>query len=441
MATRLQGRHRAVRRRRPRRLPGRRAAARSPSGCRTRTASPVRRRRPARPAGAINAAAIAAGAPDFGRRDRAPPRPVEQCVRARHLPDGRDEHRGVGRPLARLLHPRVAPPPTGEPARQRAARGGFCKRVVPFGGGAGSALDSGALDALAITAMSYRSGMSVTFCEARTDVELWSALAAGWRARDARRAASARIERDSVRVSARRHRRRVLRRWQRSGRSRRRARRFTWAPTASSSSASARSTRAPRRTVEHAPPSMAQIGGQVLASIFTDSLGTDLEKVRLVNTAVQPDSARTARGKSPVPLRDVALCTVTPSVAARGHRARLRGRAPAHDPHCCCTASAARTRAVRAFLSYLLFAPGFCKALMALGRADARIKRAEIDALIAPRPHVGPARPRPGSRRTSRRDPGRSAPGSSPHSRWLRPARVSSTRSTARRRRPGARDR
>jgi NTE family protein len=37
-----------------------------------------------------------------------------------------------------------------------------------------------------------------------------------------------------------------------------------------------------------------------------------------------------------------------------------------------------------ALLSYLLFAPGFCKALIELGYADAQAKRAEIDALLAP---------------------------------------------------------
>jgi NTE family protein len=36
-------------------------------------------------------------------------------------------------------------------------------------------------------------------------------------------------------------------------------------------------------------------------------------------------------------------------------------------------------------LSYLLFAPGFCKALIALGHADANTKRAEVEALLAPR--------------------------------------------------------
>ena len=47
----------------------------------------------------------------------------------------------------------------------------------------------------------------------------------------------------------------------------------------------------------------ATIGSQVLASIFTDALGTDLEKVRLVNIAVrQIDPDRLA--SSPMPLRD-----------------------------------------------------------------------------------------------------------------------------------------
>ena len=36
-----------------------------------------------------------------------------------------------------------------------------------------------------------------------------------------------------------------------------------------------------------------------------------------------------------------------------------------------------------ALLSYLLFAPGFCNALMDLGRADAVTHRAEIEALLA----------------------------------------------------------
>ncbi|MEO8676349.1 MAG: patatin-like phospholipase family protein, partial [Casimicrobiaceae bacterium] len=143
-----------------------------------------------------------------------------------------------------------------------------------------------------------------------------------------------------------------------------------------------RSSVRPDATVSNAPPSMAQIGGQVLASIFTDALGTDLEKVRLVNTAVR-QIPLDRLGLSPVPLRDVALCTVSPSIVLedialdyldelpRTIRALLRGVGATHPGGA-------------GLLSYLLFAPGFCNALIQLGRSDANGKRAEIEALMAP---------------------------------------------------------
>ena len=126
---------------------------------------------------------------------------------------------------------------------------------------------------------------------------------------------------------------------------------------------------------------MAQIGSQVLASIFTDALGTDLEKVRLVNTAVR-QIPEDVLGRSPVPLRDVGLATVTPSVVLedialdhvaelpRTIRVLLAGVGGTH-------------RGGAGFLSYLLFAPGFCQALLDLGRSDANAKRTEVEALLA----------------------------------------------------------
>ena len=128
---------------------------------------------------------------------------------------------------------------------------------------------------------------------------------------------------------------------------------------------------------------MAQIGGQILASIFTDALGTDLEKVRLVNTAVR-QIPHDRLASSPVPLRDVDLCTVTPSIVLedialdyvnelpRTIRALLRGVGGTHPGGA-------------GLLSYLLFAPGFCNALIKLGHADANTKRAEIQTLMLPR--------------------------------------------------------
>src|SRR5262252_4213532 len=187
----------------------------------------------------------------------------------------------------------------------------FLQRVVPVGA-VQAAIDAGLVEALAVTAMSYRSGMSVTFCETRPDVELW--------ARSQRVGVRATIGVAHLLGSS--------------------AIPFVFPPTAIDGDfygdgsvrqvaptspalhlgadrilvvGAARTTVRPDAPPSAAPPSMAQIGSQVLASIFTDSLGTDLEKVRLVNAAVRQIPLHVL-DKSPVPLRDVGLATITPSV-------------------------------------------------------------------------------------------------------------------------------
>jgi NTE family protein len=330
-------------------------------------------------AGAINAAAIAAGAQDYGGA----------TTRLRELWSNlyaRDIYRVDSMSLtgsgARWL---VSFIPTWRHRRpasllDNAPLASFLERAVPFDR-VQSALDRGALDALAITAMSYRSGMSVTFCQARTEIELWQ--------RSQRVGVRAILGVQHLLASS--------------------AIPFVFppapidgeffgdgtvrqvAPTSPALHLGAdrilvvgvgRSTVRPDAPVSAAPPSMAQIGGQVLAGIFTDALGTDLEKVRLVNTAVrQIPGDRLAA--SPVPLRDVGLCAITPSVPLedialdyvdelpRTIRLLLHGVGGTHPGGA-------------GFLSYLLFAPGFCNALISLGIADARTKRAEIEALLAP---------------------------------------------------------
>ena len=330
-------------------------------------------------AGAINAAAIAAGAQDFGRAT------ARLCDLWSNL-HAWDIYRTDAMHLmgsgARWL---VSFIPTWRHRRpasllDNAPLATFLEKAVPWGSVQAS-LDSGALEALAITAMSYRSGMSVTFCQARAEIELWQrSQRVGVRATlgVAHLLASSAIPfvfppaaidgeyfgDGSVRQVA---------------------------PTSPALHLGAdrilvvgvgRSSVRPDATVSSAPPSMAQIGGQVLASIFTDALGTDLEKVRLVNTAVR-QIPLDRLGLSPVPLRDVALCTVSPSIVLedialdyldelpRTIRALLRGVGGTHPGGA-------------GLLSYLLFAPGFCNALIQLGRADAMGKRAEIEALMAP---------------------------------------------------------
>ena len=73
-------------------------------------------------------------------------------------------------------------------------------------------INAGALDALTITASSYRTGMSVSFCMGGPGLELWErSQRIGVRA-DIGSFALARVERDSIRVPADQDRQRVLRR-------------------------------------------------------------------------------------------------------------------------------------------------------------------------------------------------------------------------------------
>lgn len=257
--------------------------------------------------------------------------------------------------------------------------GALLERTIPFAGIRAS-LEAGALESLAITAMSYRSGLSVTFCQSRPGVPLWE--------RSQRVGVAAEIGVPHLLASS--------------------AIPFVFPPTAIAGQyfgdGAVRQVTptgpalhlgadrilvvgAARSSVRHdaggaiAPPSMAQIGSHVLASIFTDALGTDLEKVRLVNTAVRQIPAERLVA-SPVPLRDVGLCVLTPSIP-------LEDLALAH------VAELPRTLRIllggvggtdaggAGLLSYLLFAPGFCTALIDLGHADAQAKRAEIGALLA----------------------------------------------------------
>lgn len=257
--------------------------------------------------------------------------------------------------------------------------GHLLERAVPFAG-VRAALDARVLEAFAVTAMSYHSGLSVTFCDARPEVELWQ--------RAQRVGVRATIGVPHLLASS--------------------AIPFVFAPTAIDGEyfgdgavrqvaptapalhlgadrilviGAARASLLPDPPTGNAPPSVAQIGSQVLASIFTDALGTDLEKVRLINAAVRQISPDVL-AQSPVPLRDVALTVVTPSVAledlALDHVAELPRALRL------LLASVGGTgEGGSGLLSYLLFEPGYCRALIELGYADAQTKQPEIDALLA----------------------------------------------------------
>ena len=123
-------------------------------------------------------------------------------------------------------------------------------------------------------------------------------------------------------------------------------------------------------------PSLAQIAGHVLNSIFLDSLEADIERLTRINKTVSliPSEYLHEHG---VTLRKVEVLVIAPSedlekIAARyveclprAVRWLLRGLG-------------AYNRSGSNLVSYLLFEKPYCRALIALGYADAMVRRREI---------------------------------------------------------------
>lgn len=127
-------------------------------------------------------------------------------------------------------------------------------------------------------------------------------------------------------------------------------------------------------------PSLAQVLGHILNSVFVDSLEGDVERLERINNTLQaiPQKTRQQQGIS---LREVDVLKIYPSrpideIAAEhvkelpsALRFFLRGSGATRSPG----ASA---------VSYLLFEPGFTRALMSLGYQDARQREDEIRAFL-----------------------------------------------------------
>ena len=128
-------------------------------------------------------------------------------------------------------------------------------------------------------------------------------------------------------------------------------------------------------------PSIAQIGGHVLSSIFTDALGTDLEKVRLVNIAVgHIGPERLVERK--VPMWHVQLVAIAPSTPLEDIALAHVGELPRALRML--LGSLGGTRAGGSgLLSYLLFEKGFTRALIEAGRKDAEARRDDLLAFFA----------------------------------------------------------
>jgi NTE family protein len=123
-------------------------------------------------------------------------------------------------------------------------------------------------------------------------------------------------------------------------------------------------------------PTLAQIAGHALSSIFLDALAVDIERLHRVNQtlALIPEAARRHTD-----LRPIELLVISPSeridVIASRHVGALPGVVRrlfgAHSAPAGAVQSAA-------LASYLLFDTGFTRALMALGHADTLNQRDDV---------------------------------------------------------------
>lgn len=135
---------------------------------------------------------------------------------------------------------------------------------------------------------------------------------------------------------------------------------------------------APARTAGR--PSLGTIAGHAMASVFHDTLEADVEQITRINQALDslPESARAS-----MPLRPVQVLTLQPSASldalAQDHAHTLP------QPILRVLEGLGALRGSGAALaSYLLFEPGFVSALMALGQADVQARADEILSFLRP---------------------------------------------------------
>jgi NTE family protein len=137
-----------------------------------------------------------------------------------------------------------------------------------------------------------------------------------------------------------------------------------------------RQSSADARARSNVYPSLAQIAGHALNSIFLDSLMVDIEWLERINrtvTLVPPDKLAAAG----VPLRPVKVLFITPSQPIERLAARFLHELPA-TVRFILRPTGALNRSGSNLASYLLFEESFCRALIDLGYEDTVSREPEV---------------------------------------------------------------
>jgi NTE family protein len=128
-------------------------------------------------------------------------------------------------------------------------------------------------------------------------------------------------------------------------------------------------------------PSLAQIAGHALNSIFLDSLMVDIERLERINRTVQL-IPRDKLEDSNITLRPVKVLFITPSQPIERLAARFIHDLP-RSVRFILRPTGALARSGSNLASYLLFEESFCRALIDLGYQDTMAREAEVKEFFA----------------------------------------------------------
>jgi NTE family protein len=123
-------------------------------------------------------------------------------------------------------------------------------------------------------------------------------------------------------------------------------------------------------------PSLAQIAGHALNSIFLDTLAVDIERLERINRTVSLIPPGQLEGSS-IALRPIKVLYITPSQPIERIAARFIHDLP-RSVRFLLRPTGALSRAGSNLASYLLFQEPFCRALIDLGYQDTQSREAEV---------------------------------------------------------------